>query len=121
MSKINQSELFVVILKEIASQRSNTEMTGEQFHEITKAVNLICGAFEGKAIERQSELQLPTHTPCPTAPKYVWLQTDPEPEEEGKPIYPDNGVEITWCSGWINPTDTLYVRADLVQRIKGIE
>ncbi|CCW31029.1 hypothetical protein ABLA30_18450 [Xenorhabdus nematophila] len=121
MIKINQPELLGTILKEIAYQNSGIKMTGEQFHEITKAVNLICAVFGGKAIEQQPELQLPTHIPCPTAPKYIWLQVDPEPEEEGKPIYPDNGIEITWHSGWINPTDTLYVRADLVQKVRSIK
>ncbi|MBD2782812.1 hypothetical protein [Xenorhabdus szentirmaii] len=121
MIKINQPDLLGAILQEVAFQHPITEMTGEQFSEIVKAVNLICEAFEGKAIQQQPELQLPTHIPCPTAPKYIWLQVDPEPEEEDKPIYPDNGVEITWCSDWINPTDTLYVRADLVQKARGIK
>ncbi|CAM3946208.1 hypothetical protein [Xenorhabdus thuongxuanensis] len=71
-----------------------------------------------KVEEQQPELQLPEHILCPTAPEYIWLQTDPEPEEEGRPVYPDNGVEITWCSDWINPTDTLYVRADLINRVR---
>ncbi|MCP9270023.1 hypothetical protein M5U04_18540 [Xenorhabdus sp. XENO-1] len=121
MIKINQPELLFAILNEVARQNSGIEIEGHQFNEITKAANLICAVFEGKAAEQQSELRLPTHIPCPTAPKYVWLQVDPEPEEEGKPIYPNNGVEITWSSGWINPTDTLYVRADLVQRVRDIE
>lgn len=50
---------------------------------------------------------------CPTAPDRIWLQVDPEPEEEGVPMYP--GDEATWCADKINDTDTLYIRADLAR------
>ncbi|MBW5406927.1 hypothetical protein ACISK3_05125 [Morganella morganii] len=60
---------------------------------------------------------LPDNIKCPTAPELIWLQVDPEPEDEGKPVFPDcpSCDDITtWCSDRINPTDTLYIRADLI-------
>lgn len=52
---------------------------------------------------------------CPTAPERIWLQVDPEPEDEGSPQYPQNaGIDdVTWCADQINASDTLYIRADL--------
>lgn len=53
---------------------------------------------------------------CTTAPERIWLQCDPEPEHDGKPIYPPNPAQddVTWCADKINASDTLYVRADKV-------
>ncbi|NBN44428.1 hypothetical protein GWJ05_01295 [Proteus sp. G2626] len=61
---------------------------------------------------------LPESINCPTAPELIWLQVDPEPEEENKPVYPVNlrSDDVTWCADRIHPTDTLYIRADLIQK-----
>lgn len=64
---------------------------------------------------------LPESINCPTAPELIWLQVDPEPEEENKPVYPVNlySGNVTWSSSRELPTDTLYVRADfLLQSVK---
>ncbi|WP_272578881.1 MULTISPECIES: hypothetical protein [unclassified Providencia] len=60
---------------------------------------------------------LPESINCPTAPELIWLQVDPEPEEENKPVYPVNlySEDVTWCADRIHPTDTLYIRADLIE------
>ncbi|HID8294207.1 TPA: hypothetical protein ACXIH6_001656 [Proteus mirabilis] len=60
---------------------------------------------------------LPESINCPTAPELIWLQVDPEPEEENKPEFPVNlrSDDVTWCANRIHPTDTLYIRADLIQ------
>lgn len=61
---------------------------------------------------------LPESINCPTAPELIWLQVDPEPEEINKPEFPVNlrSDDITWCVDRIHPTDTLYIRADLIQK-----
>ncbi|BBU96549.1 hypothetical protein [Providencia rettgeri] len=61
---------------------------------------------------------LPESINCPTAPKLIWLQVDPEPEEENKPVYPVNlySGDVTWSADREFPTDTLYIRADLIQK-----
>lgn len=61
---------------------------------------------------------LPESINCPTAPELIWLQVDPEPEEENKPEFPVNlrSDDVTWCANRIHPTDTLYIRADLIQK-----
>lgn len=64
---------------------------------------------------------LPESINCPNAPELIWLQVDPEPEEENKPVYPVNlySGDVTWSSSREFPTDTLYVRADfLLQSVK---
>lgn len=82
-----------------------------------------------KCTEMQQKLEhinqwlpsLPENVKCPTAPELIWLQVDPEPEEENKPVYPVNlySGDVTWSSSREFPTDTLYVRADfLLQSIK---
>ncbi|KOP32286.1 hypothetical protein AFK69_16265 [Xenorhabdus sp. GDc328] len=50
MTKIDQSELILAVLKEITRQHSGAqlEMEGWQFIEIIKAANLVCDAFGGK-------------------------------------------------------------------------
>lgn len=55
---------------------------------------------------------------CPTAPELIWLQVDPEPYEVNKPEFPVNlrSDDVTWCSDRIHSTDTLYIRADLIQK-----
>lgn len=61
---------------------------------------------------------LPESINCPTAPELIWLQVDPEPEEINKPEFPVNlrSDDVTWCVDRIHPTDTLYIRADLIQK-----
>ncbi|MCT0258842.1 hypothetical protein KUA06_18295 [Proteus mirabilis] len=61
---------------------------------------------------------LPESINCPTAPELIWLQVDPEPEEINKPEFPVNlrSDDVTWCADRIHPTDTLYIRADLIQK-----
>ena len=61
---------------------------------------------------------LPESINCPTAPELIWLQVDPEPEEENKPVYPVNlySGDVTWSADRELPTDTLYIRADLIQK-----
>ncbi|MCY0803716.1 hypothetical protein N0398_22175 [Providencia rettgeri] len=61
---------------------------------------------------------LPESINCPTAPELIWLQVDPEPEEINKPVYPVNlySGDVTWSADREFPTDTLYVRADLIQK-----
>lgn len=61
---------------------------------------------------------LPESINCPTAPELIWLQVDPEPEEINKPEFPVNlrSDDVTWCTDRIHPTDTLYIRADLIQK-----
>ncbi|EMH6405842.1 hypothetical protein ACPS97_003716 [Providencia rettgeri] len=61
---------------------------------------------------------LPENINCPTAPELIWLQVDPEPEEENKPVYPVNlySGDVTWSADREFPTDTLYIRADLIQK-----
>ncbi|CAB5650606.1 hypothetical protein AB6H26_11140 [Providencia hangzhouensis] len=82
-----------------------------------------------KCTEMQKELErinnllpsLPESIKCPTAPELIWLQVDPEPEQENKPVYPVNlySGDVTWSANREFPTDTLYVRADfLFQSVK---
>ncbi|WP_369427189.1 hypothetical protein [Providencia sp. PROV236] len=61
---------------------------------------------------------LPESINCPTAPELIWLQVDPEPEVINKPEFPVNlrSDDVTWCVDRIHPTDTLYIRADLIQK-----
>ncbi|EOA5628547.1 hypothetical protein MJ634_002520 [Providencia rettgeri] len=61
---------------------------------------------------------LPESINCPTSPELIWLQVDPEPEEENKPVYPVNlySGDVTWSADREFPTDTLYIRADLIQK-----
>ncbi|WP_438336241.1 hypothetical protein [Providencia hangzhouensis] len=61
---------------------------------------------------------LPESINCPTAPELIWLQVDPEPEEENKPVYPVNlySGDVTWSADREFQTDTLYIRADLIQK-----
>ncbi|MEX6370511.1 hypothetical protein AB6F62_21245 [Providencia huaxiensis] len=61
---------------------------------------------------------LPESINCPTAPELIWLQVDPEPEEINKPEFPVNlrSDDVTWCVDRIHTTDTLYIRADLIQK-----
>lgn len=61
---------------------------------------------------------LPESINCPTSPELIWLQVDPEPEEINKPEFPVNlrSDDVTWCADRIHPTDTLYIRADLIQK-----
>lgn len=63
---------------------------------------------------------LPESINCPTAPELIWLQVDPEPEEENKPVYPFPvnlySDDVTWCADRVHSTDTLYIRADLIQK-----
>ncbi|MFK0795301.1 hypothetical protein ACIWJA_20265, partial [Proteus mirabilis] len=61
---------------------------------------------------------LPESINCPTAPELIWLQVDPEPDEENKPVYPINlySGDATWSADREFPTDTLYIRADLIQK-----
>lgn len=61
---------------------------------------------------------LPESINCPTAPELIWLQVDPEPEEIDKPEFPVKlrSDDVTWCADRIHPTDTLYIRADLIQK-----
>ncbi|ENG4187139.1 hypothetical protein ABT230_003958, partial [Providencia rettgeri] len=61
---------------------------------------------------------LPESINCSTAPELIWLQVDPEPEEENKPVYPVNlySGDVTWSADREFPTDTLYIRADLIQK-----
>ncbi|ODQ07164.1 MULTISPECIES: hypothetical protein [unclassified Shigella] len=61
---------------------------------------------------------LPESINCPTAPELIWLQVDPEPEEINKPEFPVNlrSDDVTWCADRIHQTDTLYIRADLIQK-----
>ncbi|MCG9943638.1 hypothetical protein [Providencia rettgeri] len=62
--------------------------------------------------------KLPESINCPTSPELIWLQVDPEPEEINKPEFPVNlrSGDVTWCADRIHPTDTLYIRADLIQK-----
>ncbi|MBI6547824.1 DUF551 domain-containing protein [Xenorhabdus lircayensis] len=55
MFKINQPELVVAILNEIARQHPGTKLEIEawQYGEIVKATNLVCAVFEGKVTEPQ--------------------------------------------------------------------
>lgn len=61
---------------------------------------------------------LPESINCPAAPELIWLQVDPEPEVINKPEFPINlrSDDVTWCADREFPTDTLYVRADLIQK-----
>ncbi|HBO22470.1 MAG TPA: hypothetical protein DD649_06215 [Providencia sp.] len=61
---------------------------------------------------------LPESINCPTAPELIWLQVDPEPEEINKPVYPINlySGDVTWSADREFPTDTLYIRTDLIQK-----
>ncbi|MFU9076244.1 hypothetical protein ACNART_08320 [Proteus sp. LHD240705] len=61
---------------------------------------------------------LPESINCPTAPELIWLQVDPDPEEIDKPEFPVKlrSDDVTWCADRIHPTDTLYIRADLIQK-----
>ncbi|WP_272537481.1 hypothetical protein [Providencia sp. PROV225] len=61
---------------------------------------------------------LPESINCPTSPELIWIQVDPEPEEINKPEFPVNlrSDDVTWCADRIHPTDTLYIRADLIQK-----
>ncbi|EJD6367684.1 hypothetical protein LHV16_05730 [Providencia rettgeri] len=61
---------------------------------------------------------LPESINCPTSPELIWLQVDPEPEEINKPEFPVNlrSDDVTWCADRIHPTDTLYIRADLIKK-----
>ncbi|MEQ5430482.1 hypothetical protein [Providencia huaxiensis] len=76
-------------------------------------------AWEAWQASRESLINnLPESINCPTAPELIWLQADPEPEEINKPEFPVNlhSDDVTWCADRIHPTDTLYIRADLIQK-----
>lgn len=76
-------------------------------------------AWEAWQASRESLINnLPESINCPTAPELIWLQVDPEPEEINKPEFPVNlrSDDVTWCADRIHPTDTLYIRADLIQK-----
>ncbi|EPO2452661.1 hypothetical protein ACT7LO_003006 [Providencia rettgeri] len=76
-------------------------------------------AWEAWQASRESLINsLPISINCPTAPELIWLQVDPEPEEENKPVYPVNlySGDVTWSADREFPTDTLYIRADLIQK-----
>lgn len=76
-------------------------------------------AWEAWQASRESLIDnLPESINCPTAPELIWLQADPEPEEINKPEFPVNlrSDDVTWCADRIHPTDTLYIRADLIQK-----
>ncbi|WP_272694723.1 hypothetical protein [Providencia sp. PROV144] len=76
-------------------------------------------AFRFWQASRESLINnLPESINCPTSPELIWLQVDPEPEEENKPVYPVNlySGDVTWSSDREFPTDTLYIRADLIKK-----
>ncbi|HCZ9066197.1 TPA: hypothetical protein O4G11_001342 [Proteus mirabilis] len=76
-------------------------------------------AWEAWQASRESLINnLPESINCPTAPELIWLQVDPEPEEINKPEFPVNlrSDDVTWCADRTHPTDTLYIRADLIQK-----
>ncbi|QZY66043.1 hypothetical protein K7H99_08450 [Providencia rettgeri] len=76
-------------------------------------------AWDAWQASRESLINsLPESINCPTAPELIWLQVDPEPDEENKPVYPINlySGDVTWSAEREFPTDTLYIRADLIQK-----
>ncbi|MCP9270353.1 DUF551 domain-containing protein [Xenorhabdus sp. XENO-1] len=83
MIKINQSELLFAILNEVVRQNSGIEIERHQFNEITKAANLICAVFEGKAIEQQV---------------ISWVNVqDGKPESKGKYLtFGSYGITTAW-------------------------
>ncbi|MEQ5618209.1 hypothetical protein [Providencia rettgeri] len=94
------------------------ECNKKSYNEDT--ILLLYGAlFEVWQASRESLINnLPESINCPTAPELIWLQVDPEPEEENKPVYPVNlyGGDVTWSADREFQTDTLYIRADLIQK-----
>ncbi len=75
--------------------------------------------FEAWQASRESLINnLPESINCPTAQELIWLQVDPEPEEINKPEFPVDlrSDDVTWCADRIHPTDTLYIRGDLIQK-----
>ncbi|ENU1225074.1 MULTISPECIES: hypothetical protein [Providencia] len=91
----------------------------QQFEEWrSKNKSLTMNLFDVWQASRESLINnLPESINCPTAPELIWLQVDPEPEEENKPVYPVNlrSDDVTWCADRVHPTDTLYIRAYLIQ------
>ncbi|EMY0637135.1 hypothetical protein AAIC24_002915 [Providencia rettgeri] len=94
------------------------ECNKKNYNEDT--ILLLYGAlFDVWQASRESLINnLPENINCPTAPELIWLQVDPEPEEINKPEFPVNlrSDDVTWCADRIHPTDTLYIRADLIQK-----
>lgn len=89
--------------------------------EINKSINLknVDLLWLAWQASRESLInKLPESINCPTSPELIWLQVDPEPEEINKPEFPVNlrSDDVTWCADRIHPTDTLYIRADLIQK-----
>ncbi len=87
---------------------------GDKYQSLTVSV-----AWHWWQASRESLVNsLPESINCPTAPELIWLQVDPEPEEINKPEFPVNlySDDVTWCADRIHPTDTLYIRADLIQK-----
>ena len=91
----------------------------QQFEEWrSKNKSLTMNLFDVWQASRESLINnLPESINCPTAPELIWLQVDPEPAEENKPVYPVNlrSDDVTWCADRVHPTDTLYIRAYLIQ------
>ena len=88
------------------------DQRGNYFYIVTRT------AWDAWQASRESLINnLPESINCPTAPELIWLQVDPEPEEENKPVYPVNlrSDDVTWCADRVHPTDTLYIRAYLIQ------
>lgn len=86
---------------------------GNYFYIVTRT------AWDAWQASRESLINgLPESINCPAAPELIWLQVDPEPEEENKPVYPINlySGDVTWSADREFPTDTLYIRADLIQK-----
>lgn len=87
---------------------------GDKYQSLTVSV-----AWHWWQASRESLINnLPESINCPTSPELIWLQVDPEPEEINKPEFPVNlrSDDVTWCADRIHPTDTLYIRADLIQK-----
>lgn len=63
---------------------------------------------------------LPENIPCPSAPDFVWLQTNGYDSDESS--WPVNNLdEVSWCVDKVFRNDTLYVRSDLFTHAQPVQ
>ncbi|MCI9729425.1 hypothetical protein JNG78_17110 [Proteus mirabilis] len=113
-----QFEEFIKFHMDDAEINNKFETANNGLNYADQHVDLMWISWE---VSRESLINnLPESINCPTAPELIWLQVDPEPEEENKPVYPVPvnlySDDVTWCADRVHSTDTLYIRADLIQK-----
>ncbi|MFG0742184.1 hypothetical protein [Providencia sp. PROV069] len=111
-----QFEEFIKFHMDDAEKNNKFETANNGLNYAEPDINLMWISWQSS---RESLINnLPESINCPTAPELIWLQVDPEPEEINKPVYPINlySGDVTWSADREFQTDTLYIRADLIQK-----